>query len=282
MSFIYAERNNDHTLICSDTRITLDPLSRLRWGEQTYNAICAYGVIKSIIVCNECCISFAGNNIMLAHDLLEKITGVGEVSEEQLLEYALNIHVSAKPDDIEFIICTVDENRKTHIACIKNGEISIENQNAWIGSSKAFRKMQELRVQKTKKAKGIGLGTSGLFGRAMTECGDDTVGGFQIDTIYSPSENSFFYTEKLTMITGRDQLLQPGESIKFDGDAAEGAYTAYQHWSNEEVRIDLMQGDFSVLYTKKYRLEELDEQTKFFLLPIPYFYCSKRRAYFSR
>ena len=69
MSFVYAEKNNYCTEIYSDTKATFDEKSKLNWGENTRNAMGAYGIIKTIIVRDNCCISFAGNDIRLVHKL---------------------------------------------------------------------------------------------------------------------------------------------------------------------------------------------------------------------
>lgn len=263
MSFIYAEKREEYTLIYSDTKLTFNQHAALNWGKQTYDAMCTYGLIKSIIVRDNCCISFAGNNIMLAHDLIKQSVEHEEITEKQLIDNAFDIYLSAAPDDIEFIICTADEKEETHITCIKERKITYDNQNAWIGSPIAFHKMQEIRMQDKK----IGLGDP--FERSIHECGDLSVGGFPILTVYSTFEHGFFYTERISSTTGRAHNTAPGEIIDFYDTAADGGYTTYQHWSNEEVRIDFLQGDFSILYTNKYRLSEPDEYTKYFLLPIP-------------
>lgn len=75
------------------------------------------------------------------------------------------------------------------------------------------------------------------------------------------------------MTVSREQVVKPGEAIKLHGSAEEGAYTIYQHWSNEEVRLDIVQADLSILFTRKYRLDINDStnpDTRYFLLPIPF------------
>lgn len=270
MSFIFAEKDRLSTTIYSDTKVTFDEQSKLNWGENTRRAMGAYGIIKTIIVRDNCCISFAGNDIRLAHKLLQEVIDFGVFSEDQLLESALKIHLSAPPNDIEFIICTANENDETHITCIKEGELNRNCINAWIGSKIAFRKLQELRMREL--SEGRQPGTDRLFGQTLLECNDESVGIFEISTIFSPIQHSFFYTEKLQMTSDRDQIIRPGETLKLHGSAEEGAYTIYQHWSNEEVRLDIAQADLSILFTRKYRLDASDTMnpdTKYFLLPIP-------------
>lgn len=270
MSFVYAEKDKYCTKIYSDTKVTFDEQSKLNWGENTRNAMGAYGIIKSIIVRDNCCISFAGNDIILAHKLLQEIVDWGKFSEDQLLDSALKIHLSAPPDDIEFIICTADDD-ETHIACIKEGKLFRDCINAWIGSGIAFLKMQELRMREL--SNGRHLNTGNLFDQMLLECKDESVGTFEILTIFSSIQHGFFYTERLQMASERKQTVQPGEILQFHGSAEEGAYTIYQHWSNEEVRLDIAQADLSILFTRKYRLDAFDSanpDTKYFLLPIPF------------
>lgn len=123
MSFIFAEKSKSLTAIYSDTKVTFDERSKLNWGEKTRNAMGVYGIIKSIIVRDNCCVSFAGNDVRFVHELLQEVADLGEFSEDQLLDCAWKIHKSAPPDDIEFIICTADDNDETHITCISLIEI---------------------------------------------------------------------------------------------------------------------------------------------------------------
>lgn len=248
MSFVYAEKDKYCTKIYSDTKVTFDEQSKLNWGENTRNAMGAYGIIKSIIVRDNCCISFAGNDIRLVHKLLQEIIDLDEFSEDQLLDCALKIHLSAPLDDIEFIICTADDNNETHLTCIKEGKLTRNCINAWIGSGIAFSKMQELRTLELNEGKQPDTGV--LFDRVLLECNDESVGIFEILTIFSSIEHSFFYTEKLQMILCREQIVLPGEAVKFHGSAEDGAYTIYQYWSNEEVRLDIAQADLSIWFTR--------------------------------
>lgn len=271
MSFVYAEKNKSCTEIYSDTKVTFNERSKLNWGKNTRNAMGVYGIIKSIIVRDNCCVSFAGNDVRYAHKLLQEIVDMGEFSEDQLLDCAWKIHKSAPPDGIEFIICTADDNDETHITCIKERNLSRNCTIAWIGSEKAHSKMQELRMREL--SDGRQPSVDDLFSRTLQECKDESVGIFGIVTIFSPDEHGFFYTERLQMTIEQRQIVKPGDTVKLHGSAEEGAYTIHQHWSNEEVRLDIAQADLSILFTRKYRLDTSDStnpDTKFFLLPIPF------------
>lgn len=276
MSFIYAEKNyirfQDERLpithIYSDTRLTLDEASSLNWKPYTYNAIKRYGIIKSIILSPRCCLCFAGNNIGYAHQLLEQLYTLQSFTDEQLIDLAYQIHQSAPIDDIEFIICLADEKDETHITCIKNNTIVTDNLSAWIGSRKAFETMQKIRIDKIKESGEPGINfTNQAYKRALVECGDNSVGGFDILIIYDCNKHSFFYAEKLELSTERVQIVGPGDSIRLNGPAEEGACAIHYHESSKDVLIDIEQADLSILYTRKLRIDT-DLCSKYLLLPI--------------
>lgn len=276
MSFVYAEKNyiqfqnekHPITHIYSDTKITLDEASSLNWKPYIYNAVKKYGIIKSIILNPRCCISFAGNNIAYAHKLLEQLYAWQSFTDDQLINLAYQIHKAAPVDDIEFIICLADEKDETRITCIKNNSIATDNLTAWIGSRKAFETMQKIRIEKNKESGEPGTRFSyQAFKRTLVECGDDSVGGFEIMIIYDRNEHSFFYAERAELSTERLQIVKPGEAIRINGIAEEGACTVHYHESSEDVLIDIEQADLSILYTRKMRVDA-DERSKYFLLPI--------------
>lgn len=127
MSFVYAEKIK-YTLedkqiqgikIYSDTKVSIEGAVKTNWSEQQKKAIEKYGMCKSIIINSRCCISFAGNNIFLLQTLFDQLIKWGKFEINQLIEYAYKIHLSEHKDDIEFIICYVDDNNDKRIVCIK-------------------------------------------------------------------------------------------------------------------------------------------------------------------
>ena len=275
MSFVYAIKyireceGHAHkcTHIYSDTKITLDGTSKLNWGEKTRSAIKRYGPIKLMFLRPKCCISFAGNNIALAHQLFETLCEMKEFSEEDLLHHALKIHTDHPPDKIEFIICLADENDETEIICIKEHTMQRNCSRAWIGSQDAFWTLRKYQSEKPE------LSDQYLtaFMYAMQHCGDETVGGFPIYVGFDTEEKEFVYQERLETAAERAQEVLPGMQIKLGGSAEEGAYTAHYRASNEDVVIDIEQAHITIFYTKKYRLHNKDVSnpyTKHFLLPI--------------
>ena len=91
MSFVYAEKNritiNDNTIhtlaIYSDTKISFDN-NASNWSEPTRRALKQYGLIKTLILNQTCCLSFAGNNIYYVYQLLNTLEGKKDFSEEYL------------------------------------------------------------------------------------------------------------------------------------------------------------------------------------------------------
>lgn len=275
MSFIYAIKHTTEyegdvykcVDIYSDTKVLLEGTSKANWGDRTRKQIEKYGLIKTIIVSSKCCISFAGNNISHAHDLLCKLYEIQQFSEDDLLKLALTIHQRAPKDEIEFIICLADETNETEIICIKNGEIQRNCTVAWIGSYDAFSCLQKYRFENLEHSDNF----STAFMYAVQHCGDDSVGGFCINVGFSNSSKEFLYKARMESVTERAKKLVSGMPILIGGNAEEGAYTAYYHESNEDVAIEIEQANITLLYTKKYRLHKedvLNPKTKHFLLPL--------------
>lgn len=281
MSFIYAEKKNllidgkihPITHIYSDTKITLEGTSTLNWGDQTRKAISRYGMIKTIIISPKCCISFAGNNILFAHLLFEKLYALGSVSENDIVQFAFDIHNSASKNDIEFLICYADDNDETHIICIKERQVHYDCQVAWIGSNTAFSEMQRRRIALLNQ--GISLSSSpigNIYRNTINECSDKTVGGFEILTIYDQNQHSFFYSERVESISYHNQEVLIGNYVELVGTAENGSYTMQIHESQTEVLIDIIQPDLSILYTNRLRMCPIDANcthTRYFMLPIP-------------
>lgn len=277
MSFVYAEKTNivfdDETFntlhIFSDTKLTIYGAVRANWGETTRRRIERYGIVKSMIIGPKCCISFAGNDITHANRLLEEIYSAGSLSDEDLLKCAYDIHMSAPQDDIEFLICTANENDEVTITCIKDRQVNENCICAWIGSHAAY---NMLRWKQEELSTGAYQHTSiEMMEQTIEECGDTTVGKYVVDVRYDRNQHSFVYSERLTSSYERNQIVRLGEKIKLGGTAEEGAYTAHFLESNTDVVIEIAQNDLTILFTNRYRLEEphnVNDHTKHFMLPL--------------
>ena len=280
MSFVFAEKNHfldgDQTIrtmsIFSDTKITFSEKFG-NWSEITRKYIERYGMVKSLILSPTCCISFAGNNIFYVTKLLDHFANQGSFSEEYLCEKAFEIHCNALPNDIEFIICYI-VNEEHHIVCIKNGKMECDCANAWIGSPKTFYELQRCRSEKMENnATNLHVTSADLFREAIRLTKDESVGkDIFIHTFVSSLTNEFVYAYRLESFSEAQRLIPPGSNIPIIGTVAEGAFSVEYEETAENVIINVLQANISILYTKKYRLDQFDvdnPNTKYFLLPIP-------------
>jgi hypothetical protein len=276
MSFVYAEKNpideecSEYSInILSDTKTTLTGAVLVNWSERQRKAIEDYGFIKSMIISPSCCVSFAGNDTSYAQKLLKWIFEKGIVSDEEMLEKAMQLHMEAHKDDIEFIICSSDTG-KPCIYYIKNGNMFIDVSSAWIGSQAAFDMMQKLRLTQDERIGQSKLTSTGAFRRAVNECGDDSVGGFIIQSVYNGNE--FFYPCRYQSAVSKSQIVQPGEYVRLFDTAANGGYSVHFRESKQDVIMDFEQIDTSIIYTSRYRYaEDIDNPyTKHLMLPFKF------------
>jgi len=266
MSFIYAEKynenglNNESVRILCDTKTTLTNYSSANFSSIARNLISQYGIIKSTICCPELCVSFAGNNTVFATKLFKQLFDMRHFELEDVSGYALNLHRNA-PDvnDIEFIITYVS-NGQIHIDCVKNGELTKDLCFAHIGSNAAFNEFQQKRLHPNKNASDQ---TEHAFYEIVEGCSDDTVGGFSVKVIFDFQSNSFVYQWRRHFITGRDQIVEPGKSIRFDTSPSDGNYS-YEiepiDIENVLFKIDQMKPD--ILFSRKFRLDPADTNNK--------------------
>ena len=206
MSFIYAEKvvqsvdgeDRPSFHIMGDTKFTPIPESPgiVDWGVITYSLLSRYGIVKSMIIGPKCCLSFAGNNIAYAHDLLTFIYTTGKFSVDQMLSRALEIHLSAPKDAIEFLVCAVDEREEGHITCIKDRAMKQDCPQAWIGSSEVYKALQAQRDFSISKAKHCF--SLSQFQVAIEKSCDNSVGGFITNIRYD------FYNR--TFVCGQEKV----------------------------------------------------------------------------
>ena len=275
MSFVYAEKTQKEfgqdisfpIKIYSDTKTKLIGAYKANWSEQAFKLIERYGFIKCINIGSNMALSFAGNNTAYAHDLLNWMENERKFDEEDAIDKAFEIHNSANKDDIEFIICYVDDDNESHIVCIKERQLLKDVPSAWIGSPKAFRKLQEIRFKY-----GNPTNTSlSLFQRAVEECKDDSVGGFLICDYYDANEQQFIFQERLEAHGAGSQIIPPGGIIAFNRPSETGDCTIHFIPDPSEVIIEFYQNSTILFYTRRYRYSEIDtnnKHTKHFMLPM--------------
>lgn len=279
MSFIYAEkgetRYEDQLIpylhIMGDTKFTpLDGVPNAQnWGKKTFEIVSRYGIVKSMIIAPKCCVSFAGNNISYAHDLLTFIYSEKNYSNSKILKKALELHVSAPENAIEFLFCTVDDTEIAHIYCIKNGKLDYDCPQAWIGSPEVHNALQAQRDFGISKAEQRFYPSQ--FQAAIEKSGDNSVGGFITDIRYDFYNKTFVYSERLESHTGRDQIVQLGENIRLYDNAADGGYLVYYNENSSVFSLHIDQGDLSIVYVNGTKYDEphsINDHTKYFMIPI--------------
>jgi hypothetical protein len=166
-------------------------------------------LIKNIICGNNYCISFAGNKLVYANELLSKIN---HISLEELLEIALDIHLRDIENGMDFIVgyCT---SKKCQLFEIKNGACT-EQDTVWIGSYDAFRYFQQIRLGGERKIAESNnpLGVEIFFGttaknkideeynnlfdafiKTIMDCGDSSVGGIVVPILYEKEKQRLIY-----------------------------------------------------------------------------------------
>lgn len=271
MSFIYAEKSKienygetiNLTQIYSDTKTKLIGAYKKNWSKEARVMINKYGFAKTINVCPNFSVSFAGNDTGYAHVFLEWLYSVPNFTEEEAINKAFTIHNSTNKNDIEFILCYADDKNETHIACIKERNIHRDCSSAWIGSYSAFCTLQKLRTGP--------VTTFDHFRTAAEECKDDSVGGFIICDIYNESEARFMFNERLEASADRIQIVPPNGIIEFSRLSETGDCTMHYISDFNDVIIEFLQNKTTIVYSNRYRYTEEDKNnphTNRFLLPM--------------
>ncbi len=266
MSFVYAEKTKKKIIgevlsIYSDTKIEIDDTAGASLSKEQIRAIQKYGIIKSVIICPEFCISFAGNNISLASKLFKSLYEFGTFYRKDVIRLALDIHKSRESlSDIEFII-TSCEDGNAMIDCIKDGCIYGDVPFAWIGSYRAFCEFQKYRLENNDGDSSDR--TDNSFRRVVEGCGDESVGGFCFKVSYYHNSTGFGYDYIKGFITNKPQIILPGECAKFFVGSAEGgmAYDVKQ-LSISTVLLDINNMPFSIMYSRDYRFTDKETQNK--------------------
>jgi len=251
-----------------DTKILLEGAIKANWTSERVDMLNKYGIVKSSITCPKCCISYAGNNLRHAYELIRWFENNGPCTEDGLLDAALRIHRGASDlDQIEFIICTADEDDEIDISVVKEGELRRRLESAWIGSYDTFREMQRLALEAAENGYVDPSGRK-YFQEAVESNVDDSVGGFVIGVGYRNGE--FVYQEGLYSATEREVRVGAGESIPLFNSAELGGYTIVTTSLDGEPLLEFPQIGKAVLYSKRYRIEGLEsesEELRYFLLP---------------
>ena len=92
MSFVYAEMKNSTLDIYCDTKIGLDNFAGATFSLEQVALIRKYGIVKTVLICPELAISFAGNNIYLASKLFKRLSEKKIFSTQEVVDMAYDTH----------------------------------------------------------------------------------------------------------------------------------------------------------------------------------------------
>ena len=260
MSFVFAEKVplldkciGETVRVYCDTKVSPHRTIGAGVSKELQDQLQKYGFIKSTIICPEFCISYAGNDAFLASKLFHKLYEMKTFFREDVLAEAYRVHLAAKDSsDIEFIICSIEED-SFYIDCIKDHKIHKDVPSAWIGSFKAFSSFQGYRLNSKESVQSR---TASAFKTVVSGCGDDTVGGFPIAVQYYNYDKSFEYVEEYGFVSGKEQVVSPGENLNFYTSARDGGMS-YRTipMGVGSVILDIDQMPSSILYSRNHRYD---------------------------
>lgn len=266
MSLIVARKEGNQLAIVSDTKLTY-PNHEVKGQKENPRD----GVIKSIILTNNLCVSFAGE-IDYAENAFTEIGERGNIDEVIDILYRHHIISNQK---IEFLVCCGMPTPLIHK--IKNGE-SKEVNSSWIGDSAAFNSFQA-SMMGTKKPKEIPKKSQAnskagavitemnlsfeadlqvkLFSKmslAMDDVIEDSnvvsVGGFKVIVVY---KEMFDFVKYFKLYRGNVELFGSGTYDIGHGSANEGAYSLNFIGStsnHKTVALHVLQGNFGLFYNR--------------------------------
>lgn len=273
MTLVVAKKLKDNKfIIVGDTKLTYDPDYK-DYKNSINNANPKYGVIKTVIINSQLCISEAGDTLV-AEEAMREI-GDGHISKKEVLDILMKYHLESD-HEAEFIACF--GNPHFEMYSFKNGKRELV-QNAWIGSYDGFNKFQYYK-NNTEEARKVKLGnvlsilsmipmpdyfrsnerdvySSMLLGLdAVIAIPDiEEVGGFAMPIIYQA--NSFAYQPYVQNyrqpLNIEKEVPEIGKwtTIGF-GDAHDGGYSINLASSRKaQVAIYFVQGNLGIIYNRE-------------------------------
>jgi hypothetical protein len=237
VSIVIAKIIGDYFDIRSDSRVT-DP--NLVKGDMLT------GILKSVIINENLCISFAGG-VLDAQNALKFILQKQFVDINNIIGYLLKIN---RETDFgtEFIISYITISTKDIIK-ISNGVIENNLRTAWIGDYEAFRLFQEQMIlNETSTNLTQQQKINNAFEYVLKNGNIETVGDYHIQ-IGSP-KNKFEYCIRLELTAGPQNFFGVGGRISF-GTAMNGSFGMSYLTSNKEkeyaIGVHFTHGNFGVL-----------------------------------
>lgn len=271
MSFIYAEKYRDENAgvesvrILCDTKIVPDEYTSMQFSIVQSDCVSKYGIVKSTICNPQLRISYAGNNILFAARLFNRLRDMKSFENDEVSAIALDVHNEAaalhstddpnRYNDIEFLV-TYYHNGSFHIERVRQGTIERDLPLANIGSKEAFEVFQERRLS---LGGNVSKHTRSVFQDVVAGCKDDSVGGRVVEIEYDCSADSFVFHWENAYYTEKPQIIKLGDNINFFTSASDGGYS-YQvvHQDIQNVFFVIYQMKPAILYSRQFRVSETD------------------------
>lgn len=266
MSLIVARKDGPQIIIVSDTKLTY-PNHELKRQKQKPSE----GAIKTIILNDHLCVSFAGDVRHAKNAFLEiqRNDSISEVIE------ILHKHHDVSSHETEFLLCA--GNPFPFIHKIKDGE-SKKVESAWIGDQAAFNSFQSsimgVKMPKQRpeqhplRSRAEMLMTevhlnytidvqSELFAKmsaamdhVIEESNIESVGGFKVAVIY---RERFEFIKYGKLYRGIVELFGSGLHVVGHGSAPEGAYSINFIGASRNqsvVALHVRQGNFGLVFSR--------------------------------
>jgi len=243
MSLIVAKREGENICIVSDTKLTYPDEKH----PKLQNAAPDKGVIKSVIINEHVCISFACDDI----DEAEKAIRVCRELYNDTINMLKHLNKTNKETNgkTEFLVC-VTLPRMNKIYEIKDFKIT-ETPYAWIGSKEGynvFQEMMHLEKAKFKREDNILSDLSSAMSEVIKSGKEPNVNGFSISI--SNAGNRFNYNNYLS-IELVPKTYYGSNHVITHGTAAEGGYSV-KIFSPENrydiVTVYIVQSGFGIIY----------------------------------
>src|SRR6185436_4863333 len=218
-----------------------------------------YGVLKSIIVYPQLCISFAGS-IYLAEKAIKEIYDNEIITFPHLIETLLRYN--SDENRVEFIMSSL-KNNKPIIIKISNKKVEAGLTSAWIGDLDGFNDFQKNFHELKSSGKSDKDSFTNAFSKVVENPNIPTVGDFQVSTITeigTHGEFFFRYFEKFMLILGEPQTftVSGGKETRMTmswGTAAGGSFGFCYFVSvtpfKNAIAYYFVHGNFGVLFYPK-------------------------------
>lgn len=235
----------------SDTRVT-----QLFNGEFLRKEPPLSGILKSIIITPEICISFAGN-IDHAHSALEKIFSDQIFDLSHLKILLLCVHVEEN-EEIDFSIATTLGGGQ--LIQIKDGEIKENLQVVWLGEKSAFESYQGRYLDGLKGLENLGADelsklTNDAFEQTLHSEVTQTqsVGDYHISIRTKDDELRYQMKFKIDIGPQEIKIEKPGEWTDIPlGNAENGSYgesyLVSETTGKPAIGIHFIHGNFGILF----------------------------------